>query len=187
MFNVAYDELKEASMKRSTLSITLGTLLVITLLVAGWLFYVNNKKLASTNPSTPPPQSTQKSEEKPPTKTEEVTNKYSSQKGVSIIVDAPKTDSIVKSPLAVTGQVPGNWSFEASFPLKLVDSNGTVLAQGPATLHGDWMTDNLVPFTGQLTFSSPSTNTGFLILERDNPSGLPEKEDSVRIPVKFGD
>lgn len=94
-------------------------------------------------------------------------------------------NQLVVSPLMVAGKVPGTWYFEASFPVQLVDANGTVLAQGPAQAGADWMTPELVPFSITLNYAQPETDTGTLILEKDNPSGLPENAAVVRIPVRF--
>jgi hypothetical protein len=102
-----------------------------------------------------------------------------------IEVDAPLPSALVSSPLVVTGRARGGWYFEASFPVKLIDANGKVLAEGPAQAQGDWMTSEFVPFKITLTFSKPSTQTGTLILHNDNPSGLPQNDKEVRIPVTF--
>lgn len=42
-----------------------------------------------------------------------------------------------------------------------------------------------MPFTAEMTFDIPETKKGTLILEKDNPSGLPEHADEFRIPVLF--
>ena len=47
------------------------------------------------------------------------------------------------------------------------------------------MTENFVPFEGTLTFTAPTSGKGTLVLEKDNPSGLPEHADELRMPVKF--
>jgi len=60
-----------------------------------------------------------------------------------------------------------------------------VLGQIPAQAQGDWMTENFVPFAATLDFTTPTTATGSLILEKDNPSGLPENDKQLTIPVKF--
>jgi hypothetical protein len=49
------------------------------------------------------------------------------------------------------------------------------------------MTSDFVPFKAELKFSKPTTQTGTLILRKDNPSGLPQNDESVSIPVQFGD
>ena len=92
---------------------------------------------------------------------------------------------VVTSPLTIEGQARGPWYFEASFPVELVDATGKRLAIAPAQAQGEWMTTNFVPFSITLTFSKPTTATGTLILHKDNPSGLPEHGDELRIPVRF--
>jgi hypothetical protein len=102
-----------------------------------------------------------------------------------ISVTSPTANQVVTSPLVVTGKARGSWYFEASFPAKLVDADGHVLAQAPAQAQGDWMTEDFVPFSVSLTFVKPATATGTLILSKDNPSGLPQNDASVSIPVRF--
>ena len=100
-------------------------------------------------------------------------------------VTAPNPGAVIGSPLTVSGEARGNWYFEASFPVRLVDSSGQQLAVVPAQARGEWMTTNFVPFEVQLSFLPPSSAGGFLILQKDNPSGLPEHADSLVIPVRF--
>lgn len=102
-----------------------------------------------------------------------------------INITFPTPNQIVTSPLNITGRAQGFWFFEATAPIRLVDTNGQVLATSFITAQGEWMTENFVPFTGQLQFSSPTTATGQLILERSNPSGLPQNDQQVAIPVRF--
>jgi hypothetical protein len=102
-----------------------------------------------------------------------------------ITVDSPRPNDTIKSPLTITGKARGNWYFEASFPVKLTDADGNVLASAPAQAKGDWMTTEFVPFTVTLTFATPTSATGTLNLLKDNPSGLPEKDDALYIPVNF--
>jgi hypothetical protein len=102
-----------------------------------------------------------------------------------IKVDKPTSGQFVSSPIEVTGQARGNWYFEASFPVKIYDGNGTELGIGPAQAEGEWMTENFVPFRIKLYFKKPATPNGTLVLQKDNPSGLPEYDAELRIPVKF--
>ena len=68
----------------------------------------------------------------------------------------------------------------------LTDDKGATLAQIPAKAEGEWTTANFVPFTATLIFTvPPNIKTGSLILKKDNPSGLPEKDDNLDIPVMF--
>jgi hypothetical protein len=104
-----------------------------------------------------------------------------------VILEHPLSGGKISSPLTVSGRARGTWYFEASFPVILKDSSGTVLAQAPAQAQGDWMTENWVPFTVTLQFNVPGvTGTGTLTLQKDNPSGLPEYDDALMIPVVFG-
>ena len=102
-----------------------------------------------------------------------------------IRVDSPKPNQTVESPLQITGQARGYWFFEASFPVKLVAEDGEILAMGIAQAQTDWMTEDFVAFELELTFDPANQKSGTLILERDNPSGLPENADELQIPVYF--
>lgn len=102
-----------------------------------------------------------------------------------IKVTSLQMGGVVTSPLEIRGEARGNWFFEASFPVRLLDANGAELAVTFAQAEGEWMTTEFVPFSSTVTFSAPSTQTGTLVLEKDNASGLPEFDDSFTIPVRF--
>jgi hypothetical protein len=102
-----------------------------------------------------------------------------------IQVDSPRPNELVRSPLTIRGSARGTWFFEASFPVQLRDGQGRVLATAPAQAQGEWMTTEFVPFLVTLTFPRPTTPTGTLLLEKDNPSGLPQQAASIQIPVRF--
>ena len=103
-----------------------------------------------------------------------------------IILENPKPNQIIKSPLLKKGQVRGLWFFEGSFPVVLTDWDGLIIAQGVATAQDDWMTADFVPFEATLTFEAPTyKNNGSLILKKDNPSGLPANDAALEIPVFF--
>ncbi len=110
---------------------------------------------------------------------------YASIPGV-VEVHSPTIGSVVQSPLVVTGRAAG-WYFEASFPIELRDANNVLLAQGYAEAQGDWMTSDFVPFVSvPLTFAPQQTGSlGTLILRKDNPSGLPEHDQSLSVPIIF--
>jgi len=102
-----------------------------------------------------------------------------------IRLDSPRPNAEVVSPLKIIGQARGSWFFEASFPVVLEDQNGLAVARGYATATSDWMTENFVGFTAELTFSGQTGAKGRLILKKDNPSGLPEYDDALEAPVYF--
>ncbi len=109
-----------------------------------------------------------------------------------IIVTSPVPGASVTTPLQVSGEARGNWFFEGSFPVVLTNWDGLIIAEGVATASGDWMTESFVPFTATLTFTNPLTAgapeymaNGTLILKRDNPSGLPEQDAALELPIRF--
>ncbi len=102
-----------------------------------------------------------------------------------IRVSTPRPNQTIQSPLVIKGEARGFWFFEADFPVKLLDGNGNLITQGIAQAQSDWMTEDFVPFQAEIEFDIPETEKGTLILEKDNPSGLPENADELRIPVRF--
>lgn len=109
-----------------------------------------------------------------------------------IKVQSPTPLSVVQNPLIISGQARGNWFFEATAPVALVDWDGKIIAQGIIKAEGDWMTTEFVPFTAELSFLSPYKagdqefmKRGALIFKKDNPSGLPENDNSLEIPIAF--
>jgi hypothetical protein len=109
-----------------------------------------------------------------------------------IKVAEPTPLGVVSSPLTVRGEARGVWFFEADFPVTLIDGNGNDLARwyasavlDPNNPESTWMTEDFVTFEGEIHFSTPTTPDGTLIFSKDNPSGLPEYDDELRIPVRF--
>ncbi len=102
-----------------------------------------------------------------------------------IVLASVQPNQKITSPVTLNGKARGYWYFEASFPVELLDGNGNRLAQGIATAKEDWMTEDFVQFEATLNFVKPETTKGTLVLHKDNPSGLPEHEDELRIPVMF--
>ncbi|MBU1202900.1 Gmad2 immunoglobulin-like domain-containing protein [Patescibacteria group bacterium] len=104
----------------------------------------------------------------------------------NIILKTPTLGSVISSPLTISGLARGAWYFEASFPLILVDWDGKIIAESYATAKDDWMTEDFVEFEGQITFDQPEYGSrGALILKKDNPSGLPEYDEALEIPIFF--
>ncbi len=101
-----------------------------------------------------------------------------------IVIDQPMSNSKVISPLQISGKAKGSWFFEASFPIKLLDATGNVIATGHAEATSDWMTADFVNFKSTLAFTTTST-TGSLEFSKDNPSGLPENDQTFFVPIKF--
>jgi hypothetical protein len=105
-----------------------------------------------------------------------------------IVLTTPAPLSKITSPVTLTGMARGYWFFEASFPVTIVNWDGVIIGEGIATADGEWMTEDFVPFTATVDFTfDPATpyTRGTIILKKDNPSGLPEHDDALEIPITF--
>jgi len=105
---------------------------------------------------------------------------------LNIIVSSPLPNELIQSPLVVEGKARGTWFFEADFPVILVDWDGLIIAEGIARTEENWMTEDFISFEAKIEFEKPTLkNNGTLILRKDNPSGLPEYDDALEIPIIF--
>lgn len=103
-----------------------------------------------------------------------------------VVVSSPLPDALIISPVHIAGTVTGGgWFFEASFPVKILDGDGTVLGQGPVQAESDWMATGTVPFNANISFSAPHSATGIIVFAKDNPSGLPANGLEFGVPVRF--
>jgi hypothetical protein len=110
------------------------------------------------------------------------------EKSDFIKINNPRPNQIITSPLTIEGEARGIWFFEATFPVVLTDWDGLIIGESYATAQGEWMTEEFVPFKGTLEFKTPDySNKATLILRKDNPSGLPQFDDALEIPVFIGD
>jgi hypothetical protein len=115
--------------------------------------------------------------------TEDIGNELEKQDLIRIT--SPRPNQTIESPLTITGEARGFWFFEADFPVKIYDGNNKLLGVAVAQSQGEWMTENFVPFAATLDFSFSGTKKGVLVLEKDNPSGLAQNADELRVPVVF--
>lgn len=143
-------------MKKTYIFISLGALILTVIII-----FALNKKTATKNTGN------------------------ENEKADLIAIENPRPNQEISSPLLISGRARGYWYFEASFPVKLIDANGKQIAIIPAQAQGEWMTTEFVPFKANLIFPVPSTKTGTLILQKDNPSGLQEHDDALIVPVIF--
>lgn len=150
-----------------------ATILVFALAVSGCV------QMQTQEDELPPIEDTQTDTQDDPKPDEEVF------KTDNFIVDSPNANSKISSPIEITGSAKGTMYFEGSFEIKILDENENELGKGPATAQSDWMTENFVPFKATITFNKPVTKSGFVLLKKDNPSGLPENDLEVKMPVTF--
>jgi len=99
----------------------------------------------------------------------------------------PLDGQTVTSPIQISGKVPGNWFFEGSFPIQLLDSNGDVIATTIAKTSSDWATTSIIDFSATLEYpKATTTDRGIIVLKNDNPSGDPklDKKEFIRVILK---
>lgn len=103
-----------------------------------------------------------------------------------IVVDQPPPGTaIAGNRVMVRGKARGSWFFEGVFPVRVVSEDGTELGRGTAQAASEWMTSDFVPFSAELTIdlTKPSSAAATLVLEKDNPSGLPELSQTFTVPI----
>ena len=100
------------------------------------------------------------------------------------IVTSPLPGETVSSPLEISGEAKGTWFFEAIIPLRLEDANNNVIAEGYGEAQGNWMTENFVPFSATINYTTQASS-GYLVIIKNNPSGLPQYDDQMLIPINF--
>lgn len=141
---------------------------IVLVLSIGWIVYDSNKLAPDTTRNIPPG----------------TISTIPNIKNDLIVVDAPTPNTVINSPFVIHGKARGNWFFEASFPIELRDMQGNVLQVMIAQAKDNWMTTEFVPFNTNLIFAKPSAPMqAVLVFKKDNPSGLPENDDSVEVPV----
>lgn len=156
----------------------IAVLLFIVILVMTYLLFAlptpqTNNPVATTTPETPVVVTPEPVDEEP------VNQPLSSR----VIVSSPQPNTTVGRTFQVAGRAPGNWFFEADFPLQVRDKDGNVIARTFASAQGEWMTTELVGFTSTIHIDTVYTGEATLILLRNNPSGLPEHDDAVEVPI----
>jgi hypothetical protein len=102
-----------------------------------------------------------------------------------IIVDYPKPNDIVTSPLTIRGRASGTWFFEGDAPVTLYWGVGDSFADSRITAKGEWMTTDFVEFEGTVVFPEPDMDYGDLFLYQDNPSDIQGSREYIKIPVRF--
>lgn len=161
----------------SWLLITVALLAIIAGLV--WHIMIQPATVLKTD-TTPPATTTPSQTAQPDTTTPTSATQPLSAR---VTITEPLSGSAVGKTFTVSGKAPGNWYFEASFPIMVRDMNDNVIGRTHANAQGDWMTTELVAFTTTVQLEGSYKGPATLILMRDNPSGLPENDDSISIPI----
>lgn len=103
-----------------------------------------------------------------------------------VLVESPPSGALITSPVRVTGKARGSWYFEAEFPIRVLNAHDEMIGTGIARAQGDWQTSDYVPFEASIVFrAAPEDTTGFVVIEKSNPSGLAQNAAESRVPVRF--
>ena len=107
-----------------------------------------------------------------------------------IVIDSPLPEGVVSNPIVVKGRARGNWFFEASAPVTVVNWDGVIIGTGYMTVDAgnDWMTTEYVPFSGTIAYDATKLGAysyGWIIFKKDNPSGQPQFDNSLQVKINF--
>jgi len=105
-----------------------------------------------------------------------------------IMIDSPYINQKVSSPIIVKGRARGNWFFEASAPVNIVNWDGLIIGEGYMMVDEgySWMTTEYVPFTGTISYDVSQLGAydyGWIIFKKDNPSGESRFDDALEMRV----
>ncbi len=101
----------------------------------------------------------------------------------SVVITAPQSGETVGQSFEVKGTAPSGWYFEAVFPIVVRDPSGNIIANAQGQAQSDWTQPGNIPFVASTTLSTAYHGPATLILMKDNPSGLPENDDSTSITI----
>jgi hypothetical protein len=98
----------------------------------------------------------------------------------------PTAGEKVTSPLTITGTASVAWIYQGSFPVKIIDSQSNLVAQGTAKeiVKGSWKTEDPVNFSVTLPFST-TDSSGFLVLTANSSESGTLSPQSIQIPINF--
>ena len=118
------------------------------------------------------------------TTTPEINPNATSTLEMPIVVNNIKDNQEVSNPINIKGKARGSWFFEATFPIQLVDIDGNIISSTVAHAQSDWATTSFVNFIAELNYNkASSTGPALIVLNNDNPSGNPDFDQSIFIPV----
>lgn len=102
-----------------------------------------------------------------------------------IAVSSPAIGASVNKKFTIEGKARGPWYFEASFPIEILGRDFKPIAKSTATAVGEWMTNNFVPFKGQIEVPASYSGDAIMVFQRDNPSGDTNKAAYIYFPINI--
>ncbi len=103
-----------------------------------------------------------------------------------IRVDFPEKEAEISSPLKIKGEARGIWFFEANAGIEILNEDYIKIGEGYIKVeNANWMTEDFVPFSGEVSFKQPDSEKGYIVFKKANASGKPELDRIFSIPVSF--
>ena len=118
-------------------------------------------------------------------------DEFLSKKDVKVILNWFTLNSKLEKKAHFSWKIPSSWVFEGQFPIKVVDMSDWIIATWNGITQQTSISDhsgtpNMVNFSAQMDLKIPAVvKEWYLILISDNPSGLADRDDSVKIKIKF--
>lgn len=116
---------------------------------------------------------------------EKIGGEVLSDKGQKIYLENIKSGDTIDMGSEIKGEVSGNWFFEGSFPVRVLDIQGEVVTSLLAIASNDWMNENSVPFSVIIDFPLEQEGAYVLQFEKSNPSGLDDNSDIAKIAISI--
>ncbi|HRX43629.1 MAG TPA: GerMN domain-containing protein [Candidatus Dojkabacteria bacterium] len=118
-------------------------------------------------------------------KEEKIGGEVLSEKGQKIYLENIKSGDTIDMGSEIKGEVSGNWFFEGSFPVRVLNIQGEVVSTFVATTYDDWMNETTVPFSVIIDFPLEQEGAYVLQFEKSNPSGLDDNSDTAKIAISI--
>ncbi|MDD4409195.1 MAG: Gmad2 immunoglobulin-like domain-containing protein [Candidatus Pacebacteria bacterium] len=109
------------------------------------------------------------------------------EEGAGLVLDNIKEGDLVKSPLEVIGKVNGDgWiGFEGRVGvIEILDDDNKVIASKEMMATSEW-TKESIDFKVKVEFETPKTDSGFVVIYNENPSGLEANNRQKIMRVRF--
>ena len=109
-----------------------------------------------------------------------------SEKGDIIYLEGVRSGDVLSVEDEILGRAPSSWYFEGTFPVKIFNQRGDEIASLFAIATEEWTQEGYVPFSLELHSNLIELEEESIVVmqfEKDNPSGLEENADYLKINV----
>lgn len=93
--------------------------------------------------------------------------------------------AVLQNGFTVNGDARYSWFYQNVALGTVTDENGLEIGAFQIKASVKAAASAFVPFSGQILFSQPKTQTGYVIFDKANPSGDPKKRSKLYVPIVF--